>query len=307
MSLLSWWTKPSKPAISGSPRLPEDLEREIFLLTASEDARSIPTLVRVAKRTQLWLEPLLYRVLVLLEYSDGLEFIEDRLRRKPDSVWRNGPCHVYLALGDEKRSVSAVENLLGKCVGVEDLSFHPPADQPKRFLAQLDGMTNPNRLHTELQKLFDGSLSSIDLQRPAFSHLSHLMLFDELAHCTESDAAHLTQQLSLLPSITHLALAGRIPKSLVLSLLALSSVVIFVSLRQDTRLLTVQRMYDRELSGVNDLRFVIMPLGIWLGDWEKAARGAKEDFWVGAERFVEGKRRGEIDADKYWTDDEMTV
>ncbi|KAJ7062542.1 hypothetical protein C8F01DRAFT_1134516 [Mycena amicta] len=308
MFLLSRLTRPSQPAISGPPRLPEDLERQILLLAASEDTTSIPALVRVAKRTQLWLEPLLYRVLVLLEYSDSLAFIEDRLKRKPDSVWHDGPRHLYLSLGDDERSVSALETLLRKCTEVEDLNFFLPAYQSRRFLAPLDGMTNLKRLHIGLQRLFDGSLAGIDLGRPAFANLTHLLLFDQLEHCTESDATYLSHQLSLLPALTHIATWGSIPGHLVLSILSSSpSLRIFVSLRQDMRQLTVQTMYERQLNGVTDVRFVIMPLAIWIQEWEDAARGLKESSWVEAERFVEGKRLGDIDRDKYWTDDDMTV
>ncbi|KAJ7059492.1 hypothetical protein C8F01DRAFT_1295450 [Mycena amicta] len=268
MVLLS---RPSELAISGTPRppcLPEDLEREILLLAASEDSKSIASLVRVAKRTQLWLDPLLYRVLLLLEYSDGLAFIEDHLKRKPDSVWRDGPRHLYLSLGDDERTVCALETLLRKYTEVEDLNFFLPAYQPRRFLAPLDEMMNLKRLHIQLERLFDGALSSIDLSRPAFANLTHLVLFAQLEDCTESDATHLAHHTNSPSSFPHPY--RDVP----------------VDLRPDTRRLTVQTMYERELTGVTDVRFVIMPLVIWIREWEDAARGLKESFWTGAERYA---------------------
>lgn len=80
-------------------------------------------------------------------------------------------------------------------------------------------------------------------------------------------------------------------------------------------------LYERELSDIQDARFVIMPFGV--GEWEDAARGMKDDFWVEAERFVDGKRRKQFPgtllfivayggltfsvAERFWTDEDMTV
>ncbi|KAJ7059496.1 hypothetical protein C8F01DRAFT_1370418 [Mycena amicta] len=232
---------------------------------------------------------------------------QDRLKRKPDSVWRDGPRHLCLSLGDDERTVCAPETLLRKCTEVEDLNFFLPAYQPRRFLAPLDGMMNLKRLHIQLERLFDGALSRIDLSRPDFANLTHSLTSSTTA---SSRTPHISLTTPTLrpPSLIHIAMCqwSSIPQHLVLSILSSPTLRIFVSLRPDTRRLTVQTMYERELTGVTDVRFVIMPLVIWIREWEDAARGLKESFWAGAERFVEGKRRGEIDLDKCWTDDDMT-
>ncbi|KAJ7073189.1 hypothetical protein C8F01DRAFT_1106414 [Mycena amicta] len=332
MFLVEWWKTLTATPISGPPRLPEDLEREIFLLAASDAARgtldqnwgvfqtgwseptrtSIPALMRVAKRTHLWLEPLLYRVLVLLDYTDNAKFIKDRLKNKPPHIWRDGPRYLFLALGDESPNVAVMKELLGKCTGIQDLNFYPPDDHPRAFLPLLDAMKSLRILSTELQALFDDSIHSIDLSRPAFAGLTHLMLFDDLQGCSEADGQHLAPQLALLPHLTNLALVGSVPQHVVLAILSTSDdtntpLRVLVNRRQDLRRWTVQTLYERELSAVQDVRFVIMPFGVWVGEWEDAARGMKVPFWVEAERFVEWKRRKEIPAERFWTDEDMTV
>ncbi|KAF8647849.1 hypothetical protein AX16_006517 [Volvariella volvacea WC 439] len=46
------------------PWFPPEIEREIFELAAMSNLRYAPTLVRVARRVRVWIEPMLYRVIV---------------------------------------------------------------------------------------------------------------------------------------------------------------------------------------------------------------------------------------------------
>jgi hypothetical protein len=266
----------------------------------------------------------LYRVLLLLDYPDNTKFIQDRLKNKPPHIWRDGPRYLFLALGDESLNVAVMKELLGKCTGIRDLNFYPPDDHPRLFLPQLDAMTGLRSLSTELQALFDDSILSINLSRPAFAGLTHLMLFDDLPACSEADGQHLAQQLALVPQLTNLALVGSVPQHIVLAILSAcddTRLRILVNRRQDLCRWTVQMLYERELSDIQDARFVIMPFGV--GEWEDAARGMKDDFWVEAERFVDGKRRKQFPgtllfivayggltfsvAERFWTDEDMTV
>ncbi|KAF7303463.1 hypothetical protein MIND_00575100 [Mycena indigotica] len=313
MFLAEWWLRLTYPPVAGAPRLPEDLEREIFIRAALADTRGthIPRLLRVAKRVHSWLEPYLYRVLLLLDYTDNAKFIADRLTSKPPHIWRDGPRHLFLALGDDSPNVTVMRELLSACPRLEDINFYPPDDQPGVFLPALRGMEELRQLSTELAALFDRTrgISSIDLTGPGFAALTHLMLFDDLPFVTEFEATHLSTQLALLPALTHLALVGTIQKHLVIAILTTcdATLRVLVNRRPDLRRHTVQTMYERELSGVTDVRLVIMPFGVWVGEWEDAARGVKDDFWVEAEQFVAQKRQKQIDADTFWTDENMTV
>ncbi|KAF7299938.1 hypothetical protein HMN09_01001500 [Mycena chlorophos] len=312
MFLVNWFERLTTTPISGPPRLPEDLEREIFLLAALDDAQgtSIPSFLRVAKRTRLWLEPVLYRVMLLLDYRDNAKFIAHRLKTKPAQIWHDGPRHLFLALGDESTNVPVMLDLLVKCTELRNITFYPPDDHPRAFLPALDGMNALGKLSTELGALFDNSIASIDLSRSGFARITHLMLFDDLPSVSAADAEHLAGQLTLLPELTHLALAGGVEQHLLLTILAALSderLRVLVNRRTDTRRRSVQMLYEDELSGVTDVRFVIMPFGLWVREWEQAARGMKDEFWVEAEGFVEDKRKRRIPADQFWTDASMTV
>ncbi|KAJ6550049.1 hypothetical protein B0H19DRAFT_1160293 [Mycena capillaripes] len=49
----------------GDAILPPELERLIFEIAALESPKSMPALILVARRVQIWIEPLLYGVLAL--------------------------------------------------------------------------------------------------------------------------------------------------------------------------------------------------------------------------------------------------
>ncbi|KAJ7213780.1 hypothetical protein C8J57DRAFT_288477 [Mycena rebaudengoi] len=55
------------------PAFPPELEREIFEMAAIDIPQSMPQLVRVARRVCVWIEPLLYRTLIVTApWSDAL-------------------------------------------------------------------------------------------------------------------------------------------------------------------------------------------------------------------------------------------
>ncbi|KAJ6564485.1 hypothetical protein B0H19DRAFT_79022 [Mycena capillaripes] len=56
---------------SPAPIHPEDLEREIFEISAHSQPVFILTLMLVARRVKIWLEPLLYRTIVLDHPLEG--------------------------------------------------------------------------------------------------------------------------------------------------------------------------------------------------------------------------------------------
>ncbi|KAF7329650.1 hypothetical protein MKEN_00228000 [Mycena kentingensis (nom. inval.)] len=304
---MSWFKSPPPAAISGPPILPEDLERHILLIAGGDNRANLNALMSVAKRARLWIEPLRYRIWVL--YFQDVEHAKRLLHNKPDSVWRDGPRHVFLSNGDELQDADFVEGLLHKCTGIRNLSLYAPSDQPERVLAALDGLRDLRELSTDLAGYFGGSLGAVDLARPAFERLTHLSLMDELEGCAEDDGAHLAQQLALLPVLTHIALVDDLPAHLANAILTSKrdGLRVLVNLRQDTWRWPVRVMYERTFGDVTDARFVIAQLGMWIQRWEDVARGEAIGFWKQAETFVEKKRRGEIPADVYWTEKDMTV
>ncbi|KAJ7121829.1 hypothetical protein C8R43DRAFT_1136349 [Mycena crocata] len=59
--------------VLGLPVLPVELEREIFEIAAHSRPRSVPTLVLVASRVKVWVEPFLYRTIFLDAYTQPVE------------------------------------------------------------------------------------------------------------------------------------------------------------------------------------------------------------------------------------------
>ncbi|KAJ6511541.1 hypothetical protein C8R47DRAFT_1207871 [Mycena vitilis] len=144
-----------------APFLPPDLEREIFDIVASEGMKSIPPLLRVAQRVKLWMEPLLYRVMLVREgtLSDpgGKLFAKTRdalmparavtaaIQRLPSIFFHKHVRHLYLdcrvytlttqhhRLADARLNGYAVEDrdaLLARCTGVLDVHLLNIQDAP---------------------------------------------------------------------------------------------------------------------------------------------------------------------------------
>ncbi|KAJ6482765.1 hypothetical protein C8R45DRAFT_1150385 [Mycena sanguinolenta] len=111
--------------------LPTDLERTIFETTTFLAPECIPTLVLVAWRIKVWLEPILYRTLVFRGETDHLVFFLGTLASKPPAFFAHSTRHLLMVDVDPSviRSIlsacSQVENLWAISSGAElTLSFH---------------------------------------------------------------------------------------------------------------------------------------------------------------------------------------
>ncbi|KAJ7477026.1 hypothetical protein B0H11DRAFT_2234979 [Mycena galericulata] len=297
--MFSWISSrtPSGALPNTPPRLPEDLEREILEIVAFQHPETIPTLVRIARRTLLWLEPLLYRVLVLLDDAATVR-IQDRIKRKPAALWRDGPRHLFLSVQSHPEFA---RTLLSRCTGLEDLMLYCDAERPREFLPALEAM-QLRRLGVDMSDFF-GAQAKMDLCGPAFASITHLLLMDDRFGAADLDVC--AAQLAALPALTHLALADDVPRELMLAVLErCPALYVLVNLRNNFQRHTVQ-FVAREL-GVEDPRLVILALDMFTEEWVAGAKGG-EDFWVRADRFVDKKRKGEIDAATYWIDDDQIV
>ncbi|KAJ7110575.1 hypothetical protein C8R44DRAFT_985751 [Mycena epipterygia] len=68
------------------PSFPRELEREIVQITALTDASTIPPLLRVCHRVHIWVEPFLYRV-ILMNSEHTIAGIAAALDSKPSSFF----------------------------------------------------------------------------------------------------------------------------------------------------------------------------------------------------------------------------
>ncbi|KAJ6498385.1 hypothetical protein C8R47DRAFT_1212084 [Mycena vitilis] len=269
------------------PFLPTELERAIFETTAMLHPLMIPALLRVARRVLIWIEPLLYRTVILKEATDSAraffsstkpaEFFHSTVRR--------------LAVRPSVHFTAAeARQLLGLCKGAVDLiwcitlPYHP--------LLEILPQMRVQRLGADLRNLFGGP---IDAKHPFFASLTHLHLF-------ESDRTAIHQfcgQISGLPALTHLCVSSQADRDNFLAMLAecprLRLLVVLWGSFQRSIYMRFQTPY------VYDVRFVICQLeerDYW-ANWEAGARGSS-DLWSQGDDFVARKRRGEIEATCYW-------
>ncbi|KAJ7203544.1 hypothetical protein GGX14DRAFT_461444 [Mycena pura] len=280
------------------PILPVELEKEIFQMTAYSQLSSIPRLMLVAHRVKIWVEPLLFRVIILYRYqflngsfmpytypmADDDDF--SGIQSLPTSVLRDSVRH--LLLHNMPETVSQI--ILSASSAVEDLRI--VTSEANSFLLPFIGVLPLKRLYCYLGELFTDE-AQIDFGHPLFSRLTHLELFDELATDRYFD-------LALIPHLTHLAF--NTPAFLDMSLTLLKTCkslhVLVLVLRPYQG--HIQRAVKHEALGQlsEDPRFVQIVCSEWLDNWRSGALTGS-DYWSRAEDFIARRRSGEIDRLQY--------
>ncbi|KAJ7207794.1 hypothetical protein C8J57DRAFT_1403088 [Mycena rebaudengoi] len=254
------------------PCLPPELEREVFEIAAVRHPETILALVLVAQRVLHWIEPLLYRTLVLTKTwpreKNALVPISDRASAKFTKYVRNimdsypAPCP---------------SPLLSLCSSISKLALFQP--EPA-MLPVLDNM-RVQHLSIVLRHLFGGE---IDPGRPLFRGLTHLDLWDDFLD---------DLPIADLPALTHLCINNERESSFLLTMF-----------ENCDKLHVLVNMYWKQLDLerarqapdlVDDPRFVLMALDSdeYMADWRVGANGG-QDFWARADRFVAKRKRGEI-------------
>ncbi|KAJ7151587.1 hypothetical protein C8R46DRAFT_1304045 [Mycena filopes] len=178
--------------MSIEPRLPLDLERLIFELAADRDLQTMFRLVLVAQKCRAWIEPLLYRSVVVCQSSWSLQSLIRTLEGRPAHYarWIKAiQIDPYILPNDP-----AVTCILSMCTGVVNLADFSHGRTPFSTLARL-----------RLQKLCI-SLDIVDdlpdgnyFRHAAFAHLTHLHVLDPPQRWPHIPFA-------ALPALTHLAL-----------------------------------------------------------------------------------------------------
>ncbi|KAF8171066.1 hypothetical protein K438DRAFT_2024161 [Mycena galopus ATCC 62051] len=262
------------------PALPPELERQIFELCALDLPVCIPKLMLVAKHVHEWVEPLLYRTIIMVEYSMGVEglpfFTDDILssvfRRKPADFFHNTVHHLKLVNSSEAKRI------LPLCTGVENLSLYQSAD---RWIPLIERF-RLRRLYTDFKCLPPAT-------HPMFSRLTHFHLCGD-----PEDMESACYIISALPKLTHLSLDG--------DDLVFKSPRILESSRS-LRVLVFFEYYATEwtIAEVTELtrdeRFVVMQSASiydYDEDWYAGVQHGT-DYWRLAEAFVTKRRAGEID------------
>ncbi|KAF7311817.1 hypothetical protein MIND_00192200 [Mycena indigotica] len=294
-------------------RLPVELEREIFETTALMNAERIPTLLLVARRVLVWLEPLLYRTLhVGLTPADAGQF--KALRAKSPAFIASAVRR--LVLYEENNWDLDADNTLSTfalCTGTTAVAVHGTIASAgllpllsKLQLTHFSGfLTDILPIHPSTVPAPGDLLPAHGVRTHSFcKRLTHLDLFEPLAD--ESAAAALVLAvLPHLPCLTHLAIShfeaiAEIAAPLVGLLQSCARLQLLVVLNHDRSARTPSLARTRATVGavpesLRDPRFVMCSYQHW-------AEGVftTPNFWTTAEHFLERKRRKEVDQNDFW-------
>ncbi|KAJ7059718.1 hypothetical protein C8F01DRAFT_1370586 [Mycena amicta] len=280
------------------PLLPPELENEIFGLVALSYPQMIPTLMRVAQRVLHWTEPYLYRT-VRVRNSPILQPFLHILRTKSPSFLASSVRHVLLESGSECDYDLGLE-ILTKCTGITSIGTTFRFRGPE-VLAALGSLPNLRRMALDLGKLFTRQSGAVELEidpaHPAFAHVTHLSLHDNLE--SEETRQRICAALPGMPSLTHLQLKFT-PRALSNATLRH---ILTACPRLEVLLLTTD---DTDVSGegypIDDPRLVWGCMGdyfepFWT-DWERGANGLV-DMWVLAQEMIK-KQRQQMDGETQW-------
>ncbi|KAJ7620818.1 hypothetical protein DFH06DRAFT_62134 [Mycena polygramma] len=271
------------------PCFPAELEREIFETTAQRHPGEILTLLRVARRVLVSIEPLLYRVARESELRwASLNAFLKAVDSKPADFFHK--CVRHLCLEFMTRTDDAVR-ILEVCTGVVDLALGDQATSPDLlpFLAKMP----LRRLSADLSSLFG---EAINLAHPMFRSLTHLDMMD-LGDCEWEP--EILPHIPALPALTHLALNWDVSRDALEDCLEQSprlKLMLLVWICSEEHLYkTMQIPHSYDV----DVRLVMGCCNkeYW-ANWEASARGLP-CLWSLGDEFVARKHRGEIEAGCY--------
>ncbi|KAJ7259208.1 hypothetical protein C8J57DRAFT_1515284 [Mycena rebaudengoi] len=249
------------------PSFPLELERDIFEIAATHwHPKTMPTLLVVARRVRQWIEPLLYRTLVmgregcLLNPTALLHIQPTTLKHVQNLlVWNTLACR------------SDLLRVLPLCSGVQRLAFFDIPNAPP-VLPALEQMPLPVQY---LSLIKTSALDLIDPTRPLFRTLTHLDMIDGIVE------RPLDFNFAELPALTHLSMLH----------VLVSKIWIWTA------------WYSGQAHQSTDVdpRFVMMFLrpfpNLWVDDWTVGATGGN-DFWTRTELFIDKRRRGKVEPGK---------
>ncbi|KAJ7056684.1 hypothetical protein C8F01DRAFT_358391 [Mycena amicta] len=261
------------------PVLPLELERHIFELVALSSPACIPRLVLVAWRVKEWVEPLLYRTLVL--YPNVHEKVEavphfapgtfaQILESKSMEFLSANVQNIFVRTGSLNQSETKI--IMYKFANLRNLfllsfdSADPPTCAEWR----------PQHLYCDIQHIFGEDIS---FAHPIFSNLTHLELFDGLPEDGEGLTLSISD-LASLPCLTHLAM----------------DLVESRSLRKLLDVpLTETRILERlRIAGLDAIpRLVVLTLPRFLYDWQLGITSG-DDYWTRADTLIAKRISGEV-------------
>ncbi|KAJ7114082.1 hypothetical protein C8R44DRAFT_796253 [Mycena epipterygia] len=261
----------------GSEPQPEPELREIFEITA-RFPRNAVKLALVARRTQIWIERLIYEMVTLSDQQLCDKFLRT-LDSRPAQFFTDNV--KSLCVPGDIQPLGA-ERVLKACQGVVNLAIWLPLQEAPLF--PFVSSLRPKRLSINVHALY-GSCEP-DFAHPFFSRVTHLELVDWLDLATDLRIDH------LFPHLTHLALdfdfhtegsTARLREILA----SCRSLVICLGLVSDDNTMIVA---SDQLAGIGDPRLVILSESDVVENWEASLRdGTDASVWAFAEGIVAAK------------------
>ncbi|KAJ7100908.1 hypothetical protein B0H15DRAFT_817655 [Mycena belliarum] len=269
------------------PVFPPELERRIFETAASIYPGTIPILLRVACRVLIWIEPLLYRVVVFNRLNGHFERVSAFMRKR-----NSRPPEFYHAVREMilHRSghwpLEVQRDVLARCTQLVGLCSTIPLGPT--FLPVLGAM-HLRHLSIRLANLLDDQ----GLAHPAFASITHIYIRER-----PYETDDICTQIPSMPALTHLSLNHARSTDVIRVLLAecANLEVLIVHFASATAFAEWA-----QADPIDDVRFVCMPHTHCSLDWHTAIEGLPHP-WSIAEDFVAAKGRKDIDAGEYWID-----
>ncbi|KAJ7784961.1 hypothetical protein DFH07DRAFT_872923 [Mycena maculata] len=280
-------------------RLPGELEREIFEISALSLPVSIPKLMLVARRVHDWVEPLLYRVIFIggsprmnIFPPFTMDILLRVVEKMPTGFLHNAVRYLFIGSPPTPTDQEWLENgkaILSACTGLKDLASLADLAPHEDILQNL----RLEHFTLHLDALFP--LEPANFAHPVFTHVTHLELLGQHGQMEEWAG------IASMPHLTHLsfeALAQCGPLSKVLRTCERMECLLL--------LLGVYHLAHTafaESTGITeDVRFVMMVPKTWHAYWQLGAAGDKT-YWTLAEAFISAKRAGKISRLEYYISD----
>ncbi|KAJ7064590.1 hypothetical protein C8F01DRAFT_1366891 [Mycena amicta] len=293
------------------PRLPRELEREIFYTAALLHPLTIPKLLRVARRVLIWVEPLLYRTLRIGNRPSHVSQLKAASTKPLEFLARAVQCVGLYAT----RDYHAARGILSLCTGVTRLALSrdPSVQNLLPVLSAFPIQRFAGFLSDLMHAIVTEEPSPEEIAaHPLFCCLTHIDLFDSL---DPFDGLSIIEILPSLPSLTHLTIAqwDRVTYHVdaISSLPFLAHLGIncpsgplgtmckwlerILKTSRSLRILAVltNDRHDSRLQVPESLRDPRFVLCLWCSWCEGVEDGT--NHWTIAEDFVARKQRGEVD------------
>ncbi|KAJ7177110.1 hypothetical protein C8R46DRAFT_48522 [Mycena filopes] len=282
-------------ASAGPPVLPNDLQREILEMSALSQPESITKLMRTSVAVKEWVEPLLYRTIVV-ELPPWTQVdipiftwsaLVSAIHSKPASFFQNAVRHLAVHMPDSR--MTHLQLVLSVCTNLQHLMFFPAYVEDIDYRS-LSLRTAPLPLTRLATHLIDQMIYDLGPTHVAFTRLTHL----ELGMWTDSaplvDVPLLCENIAQMPQLTHLSFVDTMFLPLCRRVLdtcpALRVLVAFGMLFMPIDAPDYDE-YDAVFADLTrDKRFVAMVEdGPGIEDWIFGARG-HEDYWKRAEQYI---------------------